>query len=102
MAKSQGWESRRKEGVQGKAFEFSVSCLPTAAQAALLRKVGKVKVGGMTLDLPKPKAPRYCKEQLWARWGKANERPMKSEGSGCCCAGCACVSSERQFVDGCV
>ncbi|MGL5007344.1 MAG: transposase domain-containing protein [Plesiomonas sp.] len=74
MAKSQGWESRRKEGVQGKAFEFSVSCLPTAAQAALLRKSGKVQIGGMTLDLPKPKAPRYCKEQLWARWGKANEK----------------------------
>lgn len=74
MAKSQGWESRRKEGVQGKALEFSVSSLPPVTQAALLRKSGKVKVGGMTLDLPKPKAPRYCKEQLWANWSKANDK----------------------------
>lgn len=74
MAKSQGWESRRKEGVQGKALEFSVSSLPPMTQAALLRKAGKVKVGGMTLDLPKPQAPRYCKDQLWANWKKANEK----------------------------
>lgn len=73
MAKSQGWESRRKEGVQGKALEFSVSSLPPVTQVALLRKSGKVKVGGMTLDLPKdePQA-RYCKEVIWDRWNKAN------------------------------
>lgn len=74
MAKSHGWESRRKEGVQGKALEFSVSSLPPVTQAALLRKTGKVVVGGMTLDLPKPQAPRYCKEQLWANWSKANTK----------------------------
>ncbi|WP_303845347.1 transposase domain-containing protein [Aeromonas sobria] len=74
MAKSQGWGSRRKEGVQGKALEFSVSSLPPVTQAALLRKAGKVVVGGMTLDLPKPQAPRYCKEQLWANWKKANDK----------------------------
>ncbi|BBT80423.1 transposase [Aeromonas veronii] len=74
MAKREGWLSRRKEGVRGKALEFSVSSLPPTVQAALLRKSGKVKVGGMTLDLPKPKAPRYCKEQLWANWSKANDK----------------------------
>lgn len=74
MAKSQEWVSRRKKGVQGKALEFSVASLPPVTQAALLRKSGKVKVGGMTLDLPKPQAPRYCKEQLWANWGKANDK----------------------------
>ena len=74
MAKNLGWESRRKEGVQGKALEFSVASLPPVTQAALLRKAGKVKVGGMTLDLPKPQAPRYCKEQLWANWSKANDK----------------------------
>lgn len=74
MAKREGWVSRRKEGVRGKALEFAVSSLPPTVQAALLRKSGKVKVGGMTLDLPKPKAPRYCKEQLWANWSKANDK----------------------------
>lgn len=74
MAKREGWVSRRKEGVRGKALEFAVSSLPPVVQAALLRKYGKVKVGGMTLDMPKPKAPRYCKEQLWANWSKANDK----------------------------
>ena len=74
VAKREGWVSRRKEGVRGKALEFSVSSLPPVTQAALLRKAGKVKVGGMTLDLPKPQAPRYCKEQLWANWSKANDK----------------------------
>ncbi len=74
VAKREGWVSRRKEGVRGKALEFSVSSLPPVTQAALLRKSGKVVVGGMTLDLPKPQAPRYCKEQLWANWDKANDK----------------------------
>lgn len=65
-------KSRQREG--SKATEYHISILPPVVQAALLRKAGKVVVGGMTLDLPKPKAPRYCKEQLWARWGKANTK----------------------------
>ena len=63
---------RQRKG--SKANEIHISLLPPVVQAALLRKAGKVVVGGMTLDLPKPKAPRYCKEQLWARWGKANTK----------------------------
>lgn len=63
---------RQRQG--SKANEIHISLLPPVVQAALLRKAGKVVVGGMTLDLPKPKAPRYCKEQLWARWGKANTK----------------------------
>lgn len=63
---------RQRQG--SKANEIHISLLPPTVQAALLRKAGKVVVGGMTLDLPKPKAPRYCKEQLWARWGKANTK----------------------------
>lgn len=63
---------RQRDG--SKATEYHISLLPPVVQAALLRKAGKVVVGGMTLDLPKPKAPRYCKEQLWARWGKANTK----------------------------
>ncbi|MCE9848362.1 Mu transposase C-terminal domain-containing protein [Aeromonas allosaccharophila] len=65
-------KSRQREG--SKATEYHISILPPTVQAALLRKSGKVKVGGMTLDLPKPKAPRYCKEQLWANWSKANDK----------------------------
>lgn len=64
-------KSRQREG--SKATEYHISILPPVAQAALLRKAGKVKVGGMTLDLPKdePQA-RYCKEVIWDRWNKAN------------------------------
>lgn len=65
-------KARQRAG--SKATEYHISILPPTVQAALLRKAGKVVVGGMTLDLPKPKAPRYCKEQLWARWGKANTK----------------------------
>lgn len=65
-------KKRKKSG--SKAFEYHISILPPVVQAALLRKSGKVKVGGMTLDLPKPQAPRYCKEQLWANWSKANDK----------------------------
>ncbi|MGL6429846.1 MULTISPECIES: transposase domain-containing protein [Aeromonas] len=65
-------KSRQREG--SKATEYHISILPPTVQAALLRKSGKVKVGAMTLDLPKPKAPRYCKEQLWANWSKANDK----------------------------
>jgi len=63
---------RQRKG--SKANEIHISILPPTVQAALLRKAGKVVVGGMTLDLPKPKAPRYCKEQLWSHWGKANTK----------------------------
>ncbi len=72
MASSAPDKSRQREG--SKATEYHISILPPVVQAALLRKAGKVKVGGMTLDLPKPQAPRYCKDQLWANWKKANEK----------------------------
>nr|WP_232302021.1 transposase domain-containing protein [Aeromonas rivuli] len=74
MAELSPDKSRQREG--SKATEYHISILPPAVQAALLRKAGKVKVSGMTLDLPKakPKAPRYCKEQLWSRWSKANTK----------------------------
>lgn len=65
-------KKRKKAG--SKAFEYHISILPPAVQAALLRKAGKVKVGGMTLDLPKPQAPRYCKEQLWKSWDRAGTK----------------------------
>lgn len=72
LAAGQEEKSRKREG--SKATEYHISILPPTVQAALLRKSGKVKVGGMTLDMPKPKAPRYCKEQLWANWSKANDK----------------------------
>lgn len=72
LSEGQEGKSRQREG--SKATEYHISILPPVVQAALLRKSGKVKVGGMTLDLPKPKAPRYCKEQLWANWKKANDK----------------------------
>ncbi len=72
LAECNADKARQREG--SKATEYHISILPPTVQAALLRKSGKVKVGGMTLDLPKPKAPRYCKEQLWANWKKANDK----------------------------
>ena len=51
---------RQREG--SKATEYHISLLPPVVQAALLRKAGKVVVGGMTLDLPKDEPQvRYCK-----------------------------------------
>lgn len=72
MAELSPDKSRQREG--SKATEYHLSILPPVVQAALLRKAGKVVVGGMTLDLPKPQVPRYCKEQLWANWKKANDK----------------------------
>lgn len=72
LAECNADKARQREG--SKANEYHISILPPVVQAALLRKSGKVQVGGMTLDLPKPKAPRYCKEQLWANWKKANDK----------------------------
>lgn len=69
-----GDDDKKRKKAGSKAFEYHISILPPTVQAALLRKSGKVKVGSMTLDLPKPKAPRYCKEQLWANWSKANDK----------------------------
>lgn len=72
LASTEPEKARQREG--SKATEYHISILPPTVQAALLRKAGKVVVGGMTLDLPKPQAPRYCKEQLWANWKKANDK----------------------------
>ncbi|RUQ10672.1 transposase domain-containing protein [Aeromonas dhakensis] len=72
LASTEPEKARQREG--SKATEYHISILPPTVQAALLRKAGKVVVGGMELDLPKPKAPRYCKEQLWANWKKANDK----------------------------
>lgn len=66
-------KKRKKTG--SKAFEYHISILPPVVQAALLRKAGKVKVGGMTLDLPKDEPQvRYCKEAVWDRWNRANSK----------------------------
>jgi len=72
LASADPEKARQRQG--SKATEYHISLLPPTVQAALLRKAGKVKVGGMTLDLPKPKAERYCKEALWASWNKANTK----------------------------
>ena len=51
-------KSRQREG--SKATEYHISILPPVVQAALLRKAGKVKVGGMTLDLPKDELESFA------------------------------------------
>ena len=69
VADGETGKARQRDGT--KATEFHISLLPPSVQAALLRKHGKVQVGDRLMDLPKPKAPRYCKEVLWARWNQA-------------------------------
>jgi hypothetical protein len=61
---------RKRDG--SKAIEIHISLLPSPVQAALLKKNGKVKVGDKLFSLPKPKAQRYGKEVIWARWDKAS------------------------------
>lgn len=66
-------ESDMKRKRQGsKAFEYHTSILPAPVQAALLKKNGNIKVGDKLFSLPKPKAQRYGKEVIWARWDKAS------------------------------
>ncbi|PMM05694.1 DDE endonuclease [Vibrio kanaloae] len=76
MAKREGWLSRRKEGVKGKAIEFSVKSLPAITQTSLHRKLGKIKVGEQVLNLPKPNKDSvgYCREALWANWAQTNNK----------------------------
>ena len=76
MAAREGWEVRKKEGVQGRAIEYAVSSLPPATQAALFKRAGKIQVGSSVLDIPKSKAKsdRYCREALWSRWNNAGNK----------------------------
>lgn len=61
---------RKKAG--SKAFEYHISVLPPVAQAALLKKEGKITVGDKVISIPKVKSSKtYCREALWARWNKA-------------------------------
>ncbi|WP_373925264.1 transposase domain-containing protein [Vibrio metoecus] len=73
LAEEAGVERRRRQG--SKAFEYPVSILSPKQQAALLKKTGKVKVGEQVINLPKAKAEKtYCREALWASWGKTNDK----------------------------
>lgn len=80
MAEREGWISRRKEGVQGLAIEFSLRSLPVATQLAVNKKQGQIKVGDLVLELPKEKKQSvgYCREALWSRWNKTNH-PAKEK-----------------------
>ncbi|EAQ65951.1 transposase, putative [Marinomonas sp. MED121] len=61
--------ARKREGT--KAFEYHISILPAATQAAIYKRAGQVKVGEKVFNIPSPKAERYCREALWARWNNA-------------------------------
>lgn len=68
---------RKREGT--KAFEYHISILPPETQLALFRREGKVKIGDDIFDIPKEKdaEERYCRETLWDRWNKSNERAQE-------------------------
>lgn len=66
---------RKRQGT--KAFEYHISILPLATQAALYKREGKIKVGEQVFDLPKAKTTSYCREALWARWNKAGTRAQE-------------------------
>ncbi|RLM27476.1 hypothetical protein BIY29_02215 [Brenneria alni] len=75
MAKRQGWESRKREGVQGKAIEYSLVDLPSVAQIQHLKRLGKVLVSGKTYEIkPRNDSDNYCREVLWHRWESATEK----------------------------
>ncbi|MFV0447931.1 MAG: DNA-binding protein, partial [Vibrio sp.] len=66
---------RKRQGT--KAFEYHISILPLATQAALYKREGKIKVGDDFIDLPKPVEKSYCREALWARWDVAGIRAQE-------------------------
>ncbi|WP_257797478.1 DNA-binding domain-containing protein [Aggregatibacter actinomycetemcomitans] len=77
-AKLEGWERRRKEGVQGKVFEYKVAALPEQVQAELILKTsGKSAVENLDrLEIPAPqrKQLNYLPEALWIAYDKATQK----------------------------
>lgn len=65
---------RQREGT--KAFEYHISILPAAVQAALYKQAGQIKIGDQVFDIPpeKDKAANYCREALWTRWNNAGTK----------------------------
>ncbi|MCW4628249.1 MULTISPECIES: transposase domain-containing protein [Marinomonas] len=72
LAMSQPELARKREGT--KAFEYHISILPAATQAALFKRAGQIKVGEKVFDVPQPKSDRYCREALWSRWNNAGSK----------------------------
>ncbi|KFA96221.1 transposase domain-containing protein [Vibrio sp. ER1A] len=66
-------ESLKRKRSGSKAFEYHISILSPATQAALYKREGKIQVGDQVFNLPSEKNPKtYCREALWARWSKTN------------------------------
>ncbi|MDD9158424.1 transposase domain-containing protein [Aliivibrio sp. S4TY2] len=74
-ARKEGWQKQQAKGVKGRVLEYRIATLPVPVQTALMKKQGKVNVGGQEIILPKPKEKTsYCSEALWARWNKAGAK----------------------------
>lgn len=68
-------ETKRKR--QGsKASEYHISLFSVESQVAIYKKLGKVKVGDLVLEIPKSNKNEigYCRENLWERWNKTNTK----------------------------
>lgn len=77
MAEREGWESRRKQGVQGRAIEFTVKSLPAVTQTAIIKK-NTVNLADKVEKQPKSKATKsYCREALWSCWSKSNTKAQE-------------------------
>lgn len=74
-ARKEGWQKQQAKGVKGRVLEYRIATLPVPVQTALMKKQGKVNVGGQEIVLPKPKEKTsYCSEALWSRWNKAGTK----------------------------
>lgn len=67
-------EATKRKRAGTKAFEYHISILPAAIQAAIYKRAGQVKVGDKIFNVPEPKAERYCREALWSRWNNAGKK----------------------------
>ncbi|MGF2653475.1 DNA-binding protein [Serratia marcescens] len=77
MAKREGWNWRKREGVRGNAIEFSLTALPPTAQVQFIKRTGNVIVSGRNYEL-KNKQEAYCREVLWHHWESATEKQRQA------------------------
>ncbi len=70
--KREGWASRQRKGVKGKALEFNLSSLPPEARAEFFRKNNKVETSSGLISLPERKTVDPARTRLWKCWEQAN------------------------------
>ncbi|MDR8533031.1 transposase domain-containing protein [Serratia nevei] len=79
--KREGWVSRQRKGVKGKAIEFNLSSLPPEARAAFFQKNNQIETTTGLITLPERKVADPARTRLWKCWEQANaaQRDQASE-----------------------